>query len=74
MDTKRIWLLAGTWGEDANLQHCQWAPVGPPARLEVTDIDKVADWPAAINEIMPVGLQIMNGRVTEAFLRNTRLM
>ena len=44
------------------------------AEVAITEIDKVADWPAAINEIMPVGLQIMNGRVTEAFLRTTRLM
>ena len=54
----------------------------PPidAEVAITEIDKVVDWPA-IKEIMPAGLlserawmnalqNIMNGRATEAFLRN----
>ena len=70
VDTKRIWLLEGNWGEHANLQ--RWADdiaskgiTTINARLYVSEI-KVADWPA-ITDIMPAGLKLLSEEAWRAW-------
>ena len=70
VDTKRIWLLEGNWGEHANLQ--RWADdiaskgiTTINARLYVSEI-KVTEWPA-IMEILPAGLQVLTRETFKAW-------
>ena len=72
VDTKRIWLLDGNWGEHDNLT--RWAdsiidvdktPVPINSVISVCEI-KVADWPA-ITDIMPAGLKLLSEEAWRAW-------
>ena len=72
VDTKRIWLLDGNWGDHENLT--RWAEAIIDVDKTVVPINsmvsvceiKVADWPA-ITDIMPASLKLLSEEAWRAW-------